>query len=254
MSTLLILGSKPEPALPPAAMIDAVACANASGRSAAKCGLPEPEFTVMSTVLTSGHKPANDLALEALRGLATKTLYLYPRPASKGHLLERLWREIKRYNVKPWYFKKRLADLDYRFERVETWERARYHQLVNTLCGDDPEVAALIAQKQPSTGVMAVALGLADARFDRLIMSGFSFEITHAYAHNPLIDAQGSSRSKHAETDIGILRRLAARHPNLVTTERIVHERAGLALIEAAPAADTGPAAPSGKAPAAAAR
>jgi|GEM_PF-1331885 len=245
MSTLLILGSKPEPALPPSTMIDAVACANASGRSALQYGLPGPDFTVMSTVLTSGHKPANDLALEALRGLATKTLYLYPRPESEGHLLKRLVREVKRYNVKPWYFKRRLRELDYRFETVETWHRDRYHDLVVGLCGDAPEVAALIAKKQPSTGVMAVAIGLADPRFDRLIMSGFSFEITHAYAHNPLIDKQGSTRSKHTETDIGILRRLAARYPGLMTTEPTVHERAGLPLIEATTSAGaTAPAAP----------
>lgn len=235
MSTLLILGSKPDPVLPPAGMIDAVACANASGRSALEHELPEPVFTVMSTVLTSGHKPANDLALEALRGLATHTLYLYPRPESEGHLFKRLVREVKRYNVKPWYFKRRLRALDYRFAEIEAWHRDRFHDLVIGLCGGDPEVAALIEKKQPSTGVMAVALGLADPRFDRLIMSGFSFEITHAYAHNPLIDQLGSTRSKHTETDIGILQRLAARYPRLMTTERTVHERAGLPLVDRAP-------------------
>lgn len=232
MSTLLILGSKPDPALPPEGTIDAVACANASGRSALVHGLPEPVFTVMSTVLTSGHKPANDLALEALRGLATHTLYLYPRPESEGHLLKRLVREIKRYNVKPWYFKRRLGQLGYRFAEAHAWHRDRYHNLMTELAGGDPEVAALIERKQPSTGVMATAIGLADRRFDRVIMAGFSFEITHAYAHNPLIDKLGSTQSKHTETDIGILRLLAARHPRLVTTEPTVHERAGLPLIE----------------------
>jgi hypothetical protein len=235
MSTLLILGSKPNPALPPKGAIDAVACANASGRSALAHGLPEPVFTVMSTVLTSGHKPANDLALEALRGLGTATLYLYPRPESEGHLLKRLVREIKRYNVKPWYFKRRLRQLGYRFAEAHAWHRDRFHDLVSGLCGDDPEVAALIVRKQPSTGVMATAIGLADPRFDRVIMAGFSFEITHAYAHNPLINKLGSTRSKHTDTDIGILRQLAARHPHLVTTERTVHERAGLPLLDAAP-------------------
>jgi hypothetical protein len=235
MSTLLILGSKPEPALPPLAMIDAVACANASGRSALAHGLPEPDFTVMSTVLTSGHKPANDLALQALRGLGTRTLYLYPRPESEGHLLKRLIREIRRYNVKPWYFKRRLRQLGYRFAEAQAWHRDRYHQLMIDLAGGDPEVARLIEKKQPSTGVMATALGLADPRFDRVIMAGFSFEITHAYAHNPLIDKLGSTRSKHTETDIGILRRFAARHQGLVTTEPTVHERAGLPLLDTGP-------------------
>jgi hypothetical protein len=82
---------------------------------------------------------------------------------------------------------------------------------------------------------MALAIGLADGRFDRFVMSGFSFEITHAYAHNPLIDEAGSTRSKHTETDIAILRCLAGRHAGIFTTEPTVHERAGLPFLPAPP-------------------
>lgn len=231
MSTLLVLGSKPAPELPPADAFDAVACANGSGRSALTLGLPEPVLTVMSTVLTSGHKPANDLALQAIRGLRTETLHLYPRPPSKGNLFKRLVRDIKRYNVKPWYFRRQLRNLDYRYGRAIAWSRDTYHQLVFDQTGNDPEIKRLIAEKQPSTGVMALAIGIADGRFQRFVMSGFSFEITHAYAHNPLIDKLGTTASKHADTDIAILRRLAQRHRNVFTTEPTVHERAGLPLV-----------------------
>src|ERR687892_512780 len=113
MATLLILGSKPEPALPPIGSFDALACANASGRSAA-------------------------------------------------------------------------------------------------------------------TGIMALAIGLANPRYHSVIVSGFSFEITHAYAHNPLIDRLGTTRSKHADTDVMVLRCLVNRHGNISTTEPIVNERAGV--------------------------
>ncbi len=236
MSTLLILGSKPEPVLPPPALIDAVACANASGRSALRHGLPDPVFTVMSAVLTSGNKPANDLALEALRGLRTGQLYIYPRPEAEGSALKRAWRELRRYRMHPWYFKRRLKALGYGFDEAIAWSRERYDAVMRDLTGGDPHVAGLMARKQPSTGVMALAIGLADGRFDRFVMSGFSFEITHAYAHNPLIDEAGSTRSKHTDTDIAILRCLAERHAGIFTTEPAVHERAGLPFLPAPPA------------------
>ncbi len=78
MPTLLILGSKPDPALPPAASFDAVACANASGYSADRHGLPVPALTAISAVLTSGIGSGKQ-SLEALRGLRTEALYRVPQ-------------------------------------------------------------------------------------------------------------------------------------------------------------------------------
>ena len=75
MSTLLVLGSKPDPALPPGDSYDAVACANASGYSAARHGLPVPAITAMSVILTSGIGSGKQ-SLKALHGLQTDTLYL----------------------------------------------------------------------------------------------------------------------------------------------------------------------------------
>ena len=71
MTTLLILGSKADPALPPRAAYDDLACANASGFSAARHGLPTPAYTVMTAVLTSG-KAEDDHSLQALRGAVEK--------------------------------------------------------------------------------------------------------------------------------------------------------------------------------------
>jgi hypothetical protein len=238
MATLLILGSKPEPVLPPAGSFEALACANASGRSAARLGLLDPTFTVVTAALTSGHKPANDLALEALRELRTGRLYLYPRPAPEGFLLKRLVRGLRMFRVKPWYVERKLRALGYRFDELVSPPRAFYHDLVLGLCGHDPAIVAQIERKQPSTGMIALAIGLAERRFDRLVMSGFSFEITHAYAHNPLIDRLGTTRSKHADTDVMVLRCLAGRHRNIYTTEPIVHEHAGVPLLEVAAALD----------------
>ena len=61
-SSLLVLGAKPDPILPPPGAFEAVACANASGYSAARLGLPRPAFTVMTSLLTDG-SPAGRMRL-----------------------------------------------------------------------------------------------------------------------------------------------------------------------------------------------
>ena len=67
MNTLLVLGSKPEPMLPPPGSFDDVACANASGNTAARYGLGSVGLTVISAILTSETKPANRQAMQAMQ-------------------------------------------------------------------------------------------------------------------------------------------------------------------------------------------
>jgi len=232
MTTLLVLGSKPDPALPERSAIDAVACANASGRSAAAHGLPVPVLTAMSAVLTSGQASGRH-NLRALRGLRTEALHLLPRHERGGSAAKRLWRRARQFRMEPAWFRARLRAAGYRWQRFETRPLAAYHELVLGLCGGDPALRAQFAHKHPSTGVFAVALGLADGRFDRVIVAGMSFELTHAYGANPEIAERGSAVSKHADTDVMVLERLA-RRGDLFTTEPIVAERAGVPLWRAA--------------------
>src|SRR5688572_19089761 len=78
-STILVLGSKPGPALPPAGVYAALACANASGFSARAYGLRPPSFTVITAVLGSGN--ASDRhSLAAMAGLEAGRVYFLPRP------------------------------------------------------------------------------------------------------------------------------------------------------------------------------
>jgi len=228
MTTLLVLGSKPDPALPERSAIDAVACANASGRSAADHGLPAPVLTAMSAVLTSGQASGRH-SLRALRGLRTERLYLLPRHERGGSAAKRLWRRTRQFRMEPAWFRARLRAAGYRWQRFETRPLAEYHELVLRLCGDDPALREQFRHKHPSTGVFAVALGLADGRFDRVVVAGMSFELTHAYGANPEIAERGSAASKHADTDVMVLERLA-RRGDLFTTEPIVAERAGVPL------------------------
>lgn len=231
MATLLVLGSKPDPVLPPPVDFDALACANASGRSAARHALPAPLFTVISAIVTSGKQPPNRLALEALIGLRTQILYFYPRPSRGRGPLRRALHELQSFKMSRWWFRHSLRSLPYAFERFEDPGLPRYHTMLADLCADQPGLIAQLRAKQPSSGMLALAIGLAWHGFERCILSGFSFEITHAYADNPLIRERGSAASRHAETDVALLRHLCKRFGNIYTTEPVVSERAGVPLL-----------------------
>jgi hypothetical protein len=235
MPALLVLGSKPAPVLPELAAFDAIACANASGRIAHELGLATPRFTVLSSVIASGKNPSNRLALAALRGLRTHDLLVYPRPPYAGSLMKQLRHPVQVLRTKPPLLRRVLARAGYRWEAISFPPLATFERIVSSLCGDATEVRAALRDKAASTGVMAIAMGLADRRFDRVVVSGFSFEVTHAYAANPDIEARGTAASAHADTDVAILRRLAKCDDRLATTEPIVHERTGVALLGGRP-------------------
>ncbi|MGM0562422.1 MAG: hypothetical protein ACQETX_15310 [Pseudomonadota bacterium] len=239
MPNLLVLGSKPEPSLPPRSDIDAVACANASAWSARSGGLPEPRFTVISAVLgagtvrdDSGKRQANRIALETLRGLSSDEVWVLPRPPAEGPLPRRLIRAAKRWRMSAWNLRWALRRAGYDFGRFHAPPYRYYKDLLQRETGGDPDAAAAVAIKQPSTGVFATLLGLADPAWDRVVLAGVSFELTHAYAENPAIAALGTTRSKHAETDITVLSALGRQHPGrLVTSEPLVAECCGLPLV-----------------------
>lgn len=230
VTTLLVLGSKPEPALPSLADVDEVACANASGRTALALGLPRPTLTVISSVITSGKNPSNRLALAALRGLSSRVVYVYPRPPYMGKLLKQLRHLPAILRTTPPMVRKILRRGDYHFDEIHFPSLSYYLDAVVAACGGDGEIAARVRRKVPSTGVVAIALALGDARYERVIVGGFSFEITHSYAENPEIQLRGSKASRHAETDILVLRRMAQHSPRLFTSEPIVHDLTGVPL------------------------
>lgn len=226
MPALLVLGAKPDPALPPPGSFAAVACANASGWSAARLGLPVPELTVMTAQLTDG-SAAGRLRLDSLRGLATVELAYYPRPQRglRAWLKPRLWR------MRAAVLRRELLARGYRWQRFVARPHAWYLTQALRLCGDDPEVAAQIARKAPSSGLIAVALGLGDGRYDRVILAGFSFELTQAMGEDPEIARRGTAASAHRDTDVLLLARMVGRGLPLVTTEAAVHAAAGVPLI-----------------------
>lgn len=230
MTVLLVLGSKPEPALPPPGSFDDLACANASGRSAAMHGLPPPAFTVISTVVASGKNAAGDIALKAMAGLGTETLYICGREVYRRSPLKRLLHWRTAWSSRPAALMARLRAHDFRYRRLVTRPVSDYLGMVRTLTNHDPAIQRMMAEKPPSTGVLAVVLGLSELGYDQVILSGFSFEITHAYANNPVIGERGTTVSKHANTDVAVLAAIGRETGRLCTTETIVAERAGLPL------------------------
>lgn len=228
--TILVLGSKPEPSLPPPGAYAAVACANASGFSARAHGLPAPAFTVVSAVLGSG-KASDRHSLAAMRGLAAGTLYFLPRPLPEGGAWRRLRFRLRHWRLQAPWVRLVLRRHGLRWERFVARPTEAYDGLLLALCGDAPDVAALMAAKRPSTGMVALALGLGEAGFDHAILAGFDFTLSHAYGHNPLIDERGQSLSKHAATDIGILRAIQACRGGLWTSEPAVAAATGIPLL-----------------------
>lgn len=231
MATLLVLGSKPDPCLPASGSFDAVACANASGYSAARHGLPAPQFTVISSILFTGKNESNRLALKALSGLETARVYLFPRRPFRNKPWKQALHFSKLIRMSQPMAAMQLRRAGFHYDEIVCRSATDYLQAVGSLADNDPELRQLIAEKVPSVGVLAVALGLSDYRYDRIVLSGFSFEITHAHAANPLIAARGSSISRHAETDIATLRLIHAHRGCLYTSEPIVHHRTGLPLV-----------------------
>lgn len=229
MKTLLILGSKPDPALPPEASYDHLACANGSGYSAAKHGLPVPRYTVMTAMLTAVASGAQ--SLQVIAGLETGTLYFFPRPAAGKNLVKRLIHNLKTIRMKPFVLKSKLRSLGYHYEKFIAPGHDYYSGLVTDLCDNDGEVMTLIKRKQPSTGVTTLLIGISEGEYDRFILAGFSFELTHAYAANPEIEERGTQKSMHANTDIAVINYLSKKFGNIFTTEPRVHERAGIPLL-----------------------
>ncbi len=231
MKTLLVLGSKPEPMLPPRDAVDEVACANASGHSAARYGFPTPSFTVMSAILGSGIASGRQ-SLAALRGLRTRTLHILPRRAPKGRFPKRFIRQLVDLRSHPVHVRHQLRRAGYAWERCELRPLSAWHALVHALCDQDPAVIEQTRRKQPSTGLFAVALALAEGGADRVVLAGFSFELTHAYGVNPEIEERGMTRSRHGDTDVLVLSRIALGRGDLWTTEPVVAERTGVPLLE----------------------
>lgn len=230
MPTLLILGSKPDPALPSPASFDAVACANASGYSADRHGLLVPVLTAISAVVTSGIG-SGEQSLKALHGLRTEALYLVPQFDKPRKLRKKIKTLPIAIKTSPLYFKLRLRQAGYRWSTFISRDAAFYQELIGTLCRQDPQIMALVAEKKPSTGVITLMIGMSLGSYDRYIMSGFNFELTHAYADNPEIRQRGTTLSRHTPTDLQVLRRLVAVHGNIFTTEPAVNEGGGIPFL-----------------------
>jgi hypothetical protein len=236
MATLLILGAKPDPVLPPTSAWDDLACANASGFSAAKLGLPDPVFTVITAMLTAGVASGRQ-SMQAMQGLHTGTLYFLHSTSRKTSLRQsrpvKFLRALPRaVRVTPAYFRWAMSRAGYSWDHFVAAEVDSYVSATRNWCKAEQVLFEQAASKRPSTGLTALLIGLSLNRYDRFILSGFSFELTHAYAEHPGIQGRGTRESKHMPTDIRFMQCLSSSLGNLFTTEPTVNQLAGVPLLD----------------------
>ena len=236
MKTLLILGSKPEPSLPPPGSYTEIACANASGYLAEEHDLCRPAFTVMTPIIATNIESGRQ-SLDALTGLSTGTIY-FLRQRNEGKrgfacLLQliKTFRKKPFYRMQPFYLKRKLRSISYHYDRLIAFGPEAYDTLVEELCDQDLAVLTQLRRKRPSTGVITLALAIDSKKYGRYILSGFSFELTHAYATNPMIKRRGNAASPHAVTDVMVINYLASKFGNIYTTEKAVLERANVPFL-----------------------
>lgn len=184
----------------------------------------------MSAILTSGIASGRH-SLRAVSGLSTGRLYFLPRAPRKRTLARALLHPLETYRITAGYLRHVLRSVDYGYDEFLDPGWDYYQSMFEELCRDEAEVLELVRSKHPSSGVVAIALGFIREQYDRLIVSGFSFELTHAHGRNPDIDERGTTASKHAATDIAVVRHISGKWGNVYTTEPVVAERAGLALL-----------------------
>jgi hypothetical protein len=234
MSTLLILGSKPNPVIPEVCAYADFSCVNGSGFSAAANDLGRPAFTVMTANLTSG-KESGAQAIRAISGLETKKLYYLAR--SPTHYRKRsLRRRVKYYRslkrMKPERLLQALDKVGYHYEEFIVYQGEDYFSLVSKMCGQDPEVCACLTKKQPSTGVYALVLGITSGLYDHFILCGFNLGRGHAYTEE-VTEGSSMAPSRHVETDSAVLRALSRIYGDkLVTTEVELSNQTGMPLLE----------------------
>lgn len=133
--------------------------------------------------------------------------------------------------MQPFFLRKALRSISYRHETMVALRPREYDTLVERVCDRDAAVLSQLRRKPPSTGIIALALAIERQEYQRYILSGFSFELTHSYASNPVIEKRGTVASSHARTDVMVIDYLATKLGNIFTTEPIVHEQAGVPFL-----------------------
>ncbi len=184
----------------------------------------------MSAILTSGIASGHH-SLQAVSGLGTAKLFFLPRPPNRRTVARYLLHPFSTYRITARCLRRVLRSVGYRYDEFQDPGWDYYQSMFGDLCRDKPEILELVRKKHPSSGIVAIALGMVRERYDRIVVSGFSFELTHAHGHNPDIDERRTVTSKHADTDIAVVRHLSDTWGNVYTTEPVVTERAGIPLL-----------------------
>ena len=207
-STILVLGSKPQPALPPPGAYAALACANASGFSARAHGLRPPLFTVVSAVLGSGN--ASDRhSLAAMHGLAAGRVYFLPRPLPEGGW-RRLRHRLRHWRLQAPWVRHLLRRHGLVFDRFEQRPTEAYDGLLLELAGGDREIAELIAAQAALDRAGRPGAGPDRGRLCPRHPGRVRLHAQPRLRPQPADRPARHALSKHADTDIAILAAIQA--------------------------------------------
>jgi hypothetical protein len=201
----VVLGSAPDPSVPPGPYH--LICVNSSGYAARALGLPEPDVTVLA-----GFKlihPNREEDRQALRGLRTRTLllvtYLLPVPLAEA---ERM-----------------LAELDFRYERLETVDFDGRARVIEGVTGS-PLGSEAAPESRVSNGIFAACYAL-QAGAPCVVLCGISLTSGgHFYSD------RGRPR-RHIASDTAALVALQARGWPVQTTDAGMARATGMPLFPA---------------------
>ncbi len=226
MKTLLVLGSKPNPELPPPDQYDDVACANGSVYSAYKYGLSKPKYTVLSSYVTSGRNEITDETYHAICGLGSEILFFLPSVTKRdSNRLFRYLRYVKTFKRQPLYCKVKLWAGSFNYEEFIFRPQERYISGIEQICNYSKKVIDRMKLKLPSTGVIALSTGIRNFDYGSFILSGFSLDVSKEY-----MEEVKQSESKHKNVDISVLDILSKKY-EIKTTEKELLKKTSLELI-----------------------
>ncbi len=218
-NTLLILGGKPKPSIPPYKEYNDVACANASVYSASKYNIGVPVFTVLSSYFTAGDDGMSRKGMSKIEGLKSKKVFFLTVRNTEKSILKKMAKRIYMYKNSELYARYNLWRHNFDYDVFRSRSRKWYREVINK-CG---EIDIKPSDKGPSSGIISLAIGVESEKYDRYILSGFSFEHKKEYGgeekYNP-----------HKSYDVRFIKNISC-YEKVLTTEEKVNEICNTTMI-----------------------
>lgn len=198
----LIVGSAPGISLPDMSRIDAVICMNGSGITARHLGIPDPDLTVMTGVLTVPKgKQMRIETIEMLGGLKTGHLLLH---RARGGSLDRALDIVR--------------SAGYTYDNCTMLSDSEYAAIATAVV--PPMHVLTKGMGRISTGIFATTVALWAGARD-IVLAGFSLSGGHSYLH-------GDTPRNHKSADAAFFSDAVQRRMPIETTSDELHSTFGV--------------------------